>query len=311
MKSIQFSQYGDPSVLHLEDVPTPEPGPGQVLIRVAGTSFNPVDASIRAGYMQSMLPVQLPFVLGVDVAGTVAGVGDGVDGLASGDAVIGFLPMNADGASAEYVLAPAELLAPAPASVPLADAAALPAAALTAWQAVTEHLAVQPGQRVLINGAGGGVGAYAVQFAKQAGATVIAVAGPSSAAIARDAGADEVVDYTAADPGAGEPVDAVFNLVRTEPAALAPLIARIKPGGVFVSATGPGPDDAEPRIRTVAMGVRSEAAQLAEIARQVDAGRVKVLISERRPLAESAAVHADFEAGKLHGKVVVTVAADA
>jgi NADPH:quinone reductase-like Zn-dependent oxidoreductase len=278
-----------------------------VLVQVAGTSFNPVDASIRAGFMRSALPIELPFVLGVDVAGTVRGLGEGVTGFAVGDAVIGFLPMNGNGASAEYVLAPAEILAPAPASIPLADAAALPAAALTAWQAVTEHLAVQPGQRVLINGAGGGVGAYAIQFAKQAGATVIAVAGPSSIAIAREAGPDEVIDYTSGDPAAGEPVDGVFNLVRTDADALTGLVARIRPGGVFVSATGPGPEDAERKIGNVAMGVRSEAAQLAAIARKVDAGEVKVLISERRPLAGTAGVHADFAAGKLHGKVVITV----
>ncbi len=307
MRSIQFHEYGDPTVLRLEDVPAPAPGPGQVLVQVAGTSFNPVDASIRAGFMQSMMPVELPFVLGIDVAGTVSALGEGVTGFAVGDPVIGFLPMTGNGASAEFVLAPADILAPAPASIPLADAAALPAAALTAWQAVTEHLAVQPGQRVLINGAGGGVGAYAVQFAKLAGATVIAVAGPSSLAIARDAGPDEVIDHTTGDPAAGEPVDGVFNLVRTDPEALTGLVARIRPGGVFVSATGPGPEDTERKIANIAMGVRSDAAQLAEIVRQVDAGEVRVLISERRPLADSAGVHADFAAGKLHGKVVITV----
>jgi NADPH:quinone reductase-like Zn-dependent oxidoreductase len=307
MQVVQFHEYGDPTVLRLEDVPTPPPGPGQVQVRVAGTSFNPVDASIRAGFMQSMMPIELPFVLGVDVAGTVSAVGQGVTGFAVGDAVIGFLPMTGNGAGGEYVLAPAEILAPAPASIPLADAAALPAAALTAWQAVTEHLAVQPGQRVLINGAGGGVGAYAIQFAKQAGATVIAVAGPSSIAIARDAGPDEVIDHTTADATAGEPVDGVFNLVRADPSSLAGLVARIRPGGVYVSATGPGPEDAERKIGNIAMSVRSEAAQLAGIARKVDAGEIKVLISERRPLTDTAGVHADFAAGKLHGKVVITV----
>lgn len=307
MQIIQMHEYGDPAVLRLEDVPTPAPGPGQVLVKVAGTSFNPVDGPIRAGFMREMMPIDLPYAPGLDVAGTVAAVGDGVTGFTAGDKVIGFLPMTGNGASADYTLAPAEILAPAPTSIPLADAAALPAAALTAWQGVTEHLAVQPGQRVLINGAGGGVGAYAVQFAKQAGATVIGVAGPASVPIARAAGADEIIDYTTGDAAAGDPVDAVFNLVRATPEALAALVARIAPGGVMISATDPGPEDAERKVRSARMGVRSEAAQLAGIARQVDAGEVKVLISERRPLAEVGAVHAEADAGRLHGKVVIVV----
>ena len=174
MKAIRFHQYGDTDVLRYEDVAVPDPGAGQVRVRVAGTTFNGVDANIRAGNMQGPMPLTLPHVPGLDVAGTVDALGTDVDGLAVGDRVVGFLPFVVDGASADYVLAPAESLAAAPTSIPLADAAALPLVGLTAWQALFEHADLTSGQRILINGASGAVGGYAVQLAKAAGAYVIA-----------------------------------------------------------------------------------------------------------------------------------------
>ena len=165
MKTVRFHEYGDPTVLRYEDVEQPVPGAGQVLLRVAATSFNGVDGNIRAGFMQGPIPVTLPHTPGIDVSGTVAALGPEVAGFAVGDQVIGFLPMAGDGAAAEYVLAPAEVLAAAPTSVPPADAAALPVVGLTAWQALFDHAKLTAGQRVLINGAGGAVGGYAVQLA--------------------------------------------------------------------------------------------------------------------------------------------------
>src|SRR5215207_10100090 len=158
MKAVRFHEYGDSGVLRYEDVEQPIPGAGEVRLRVAATAFNPVDANIRAGFMQGPMPVTLPHTLGYDVAGTVDALGDGVESVAVGDAVIGLLPMVADGASAEYVIAPAEVLTPAPSSIPLADAAALPSVGLTAWQALFDIGELAAGQRVLINGAGGAVG---------------------------------------------------------------------------------------------------------------------------------------------------------
>src|SRR5689334_11012814 len=134
MKAVRFHEYGEPGVLRYEDVDQPVAGPGQVLIRVAATSFNGVDATIRGGFMQGPIPVALPHTPGIDVSGTVEALGEGVTGLAAGDRVVGFLPMTADGAAAEYVVAPAEILAAAPTGVAPADAAALPAVGLTAWQ---------------------------------------------------------------------------------------------------------------------------------------------------------------------------------
>lgn len=308
MKTVQFREYGAPGVLELVDTPQPVPGPGQVLVRVAGTSFNPVDASIRAGYLQQVIPVRLPHVPGVDVAGTVAGIGAGVTGRTVGEAVIGFLPMTAAGASAEYVLAPAEILTRAPARLPLADAAAVPAVALTAWQALTEVAELREGQRILINGAGGGVGGYAVQFAKQAGATVVATAGPRSTAAVRAAGADQIVDYTSTDLiAAVEPVDVVLSLITAEEATMAALVGLVRPGGILVSTASPAPEDVERKVRTVNVYVRSDAAQLAAIVERIDAGTVTVDVSARYPLAEVATVHELAAAGRTRGKVVVTV----
>jgi NADPH:quinone reductase-like Zn-dependent oxidoreductase len=233
MKAVRFHEYGDPSVLRFEDVERPVPGAGQVLIRVAGTSFNGVDGNIRAGFMQGPIPVTLPHIPGIDVSGTVAALGEGVTGFEPGDQVVGFLPMAGDGASAEYVVAPAEILAPAPTGIPLADAAALPAVGLTAWQALFDHAGLVAGRRVLINGAGGAVGGYAVQLAKNAGAYVIATAGPRSVQRVKNAGADEIVDHTTtAVTEAATPVDVVLNLAPIEPAELAALVGLVRPGGV-------------------------------------------------------------------------------
>src|SRR5215831_8657999 len=139
MKAVRYHSYGDSGVLVYEEAERPAAGSGQVVVRVAGTAFNPVDVAIRAGFMQQVFPVAFPHIPGFDVAGVIADVGDGVSGWNAGDAVVAFLPMTAPGAAAEYVAVPAELLAAAPRTVELADAAALPSSGLTAWQALFEH----------------------------------------------------------------------------------------------------------------------------------------------------------------------------
>ena len=219
MKAIRFHQYGDTDVLRYEDVAVPDPGAGQVRVRVAGTTFNGVDANIRAGNMQGPMPLTLPHVPGLDLAGTVDALGTDVDGLAVGDRVVGFLPFVVDGASADYVLAPAESLAAAPTSIPLADAAALPLVGLTAWQALFEHADLTSGQRILINGASGAVGGYAVQLARAAGAHVIATGAASNEQHLLELGADEVIDHTTTDASSAvtEPLDVLLNLAPITP----------------------------------------------------------------------------------------------
>ncbi|WP_411099838.1 NADP-dependent oxidoreductase [Streptomyces sp. x-45] len=309
MKAVRFHEYGDPGVLRYEDVERPHPGAGEVRVRVAATSFNSVDGNIRGGFMRGPIPVVLPHTPGLDVAGTVDALGEGVGGIAVGDDVIGFLPMDGAGAAAEYVLAPAEALARAPRSVPLADAAAVPVVGLTAYQALFDHGRLTAGQRVLVNGAGGAVGGYAVQLAKNAGAHVIATAAPRSSEAVTSAGADVVVDRTTTDVTAAvtEPVDLALNLAPVDPAELAALVTLVRPGGVVVNTTVwmPAPGDEERDVRGIDLYVRSDADQLAELVAMIDRGELRVAVAERVPLAELPALHARAAEGAVHGKVVV------
>jgi NADPH:quinone reductase-like Zn-dependent oxidoreductase len=294
-------------VLRYEDIDRPRPEQDHVLLRVAATAFNPVDATIRAGYLQQAFPIRLPHTPGFDVAGTVAELGPGATGLAVGDAVVGFLPMTEDGAAAEFVVAPAVALTAAPTSVPLTDAAALPSASLTAWQALFEHADLQAGQRVLINGAGGGVGGFAVQFAKQAGATVVATASARSAPVVAAAGADQIVDYTSTTlaDAIGEPVDVVLNLVRASDEEMAALVGLVRAGGVLVTTTTPARDHPERGVRAISMFVRSDAGQLKVIVARVDSGALRIDVSEKVPLSDIVLVHERSAAGKLRGRVLL------
>jgi NADPH:quinone reductase-like Zn-dependent oxidoreductase len=309
MKAVRFHEYGDPDVLRYEEVELPVPGAGEVRIRVAATSFNGIDANIRGGNMRGPIPVVLPHTPGIDVAGTVDALGEGVSNVEVGEKVVGFLPMVADGAAAEYVVSPADILTAAPSSIPLADAAALPAVGLTAWQALFDHGKLTAGQRVLINGAGGAVGDYAVQLAKSAGAHVIATASPRSSERVKTAGADEVVDHTTTDVLAAvtEPVDIALNLAPVDPAQLAALVTLVRPGGVVVNTTVwmPAPSDEERGVRGIDLFVRSDAAQLSELVALVDRGELRVDIAQRVPLAELSTVHTQASAGAVSGKVVV------
>ena len=283
------------------------PGAGQALVEVAATSFNPVDVSIRAGYLKDVFPVEFPHIPGVDVAGTIVELGAGVSEVSPGDKVIGFLPMDKNGAAADLVLAPAAILARAPSVVALGDAAAMPAAGLTAWQALFEHGDIKAGQRVLVNGAGGGVGGFAVQFAKWSGAFVIATASERSKKAVRALGADQIVDYTGAklSEQVVEPVDVVVSVVTADEAAMADLVGLVRPGGVIVTTATPAQPDVVRNVRTVAMRVRSDAAQLGEITGLVDSGRVHLDVSARYPLTDTSRVHELGVAGKLRGKVIL------
>jgi NADPH:quinone reductase-like Zn-dependent oxidoreductase len=311
MKAVRYHAYGDSDVLVYEDADRPVAGAGQVVVQVAGTSFNPVDAAIRAGLLQQVFPVALPHVPNFDVAGVIAEVGEGVSGWSVGDAVVAFLPMTAPGAAAEYVAAPAEALAAAPRTGELADAAALPSAGLAAWQALFEHAGLKAGHSVLINGAGGAVGGYAVQLAKRAGATVTATASARSSDRIRSYRADRIVDYTATpvlEAVAGQRFEVVLNLAPTSPEETAQLVGLVADGGAFVSTTTPGPEDAGRGVRTARVFVRSDASQLTELVARVDAGELEIEVAERRPLTDLAAVHDQAAAGRLAGKTVLTPA---
>ncbi|MFI6541221.1 alcohol dehydrogenase catalytic domain-containing protein [Nonomuraea sp. NPDC050547] len=286
MRAARVHEYGDASVISLDEVPVPRPGPGEVLVRVAATSFNPSEIGLRTGLLKDTLGITLPHTLGWDVAGTVV---TGAGGLSPGDRVIGLI----GGAAAEYAVARADMLVRAPERIPLADAAAVPVAGLTAWQAVFEHARVGPGSRVLINGAGGGVGLFAVQLAKHAGAYVVATASPRSAAAVLALGADEVVDYTAAPLPPGN--DVLINLAGEVPASVTRL------AGAFVSITRP-----IEHPRAVHFVARNDPGQLAELVALIDKGVVDVEV-DARPLAALADLHRAAERGNIRGKVTVNI----
>lgn len=271
---MRIHRYGGPDVIQSDDVPIPVPGPGEALITVAATSFNPSDLGVRRGFLRTGLPC----VLCGDVSGTVDGV-----------PVVG----RVAGAAADYVIAPAADLVLAPATIPLAHAAAIPIAGLTAWQAVFDHAKITPGMRVLINGAGGGVGGFAVQLAKHAGAYVTATASARSADTVRAQGADEIVDYTTT-PLPANGYDAVLNLIHVEQPRIDALVAL---GGVLVSITVPF------GIHFVA---RHDTRQLTDLVALIDAGVVKVDIAGIHPLTDLAQIHRDAEAGRLRGKTILT-----
>lgn len=308
MKAVRFHAFGGPEVLRYEDVDVPTPGAGEVRVRVTATSYNSVDATIRAGGLQDRAPVQLPHVPGVDVAGTVDALGDGVDAIAVGDRVVGLLPMTATGAAAEHVIASAESLAGVPRCLPLAALAGLPLVGLTAWQALFDLGKLTAGQRVLVNGAGDAVGGCAVQLAKEARAHVIATADPCSAAWVE---ADEVVDRTLADltVAVREPVDLVLNLAPVSPERLAALLPLVRDGGALVSAPlrVPVPSDEQRSVRGVDLVVRSDSDQLADLVARVSTNELVVDVAQRVNLADLPALHARAAACRLPGKVVVLV----
>ncbi|MFI6025427.1 NADP-dependent oxidoreductase [Amycolatopsis magusensis] len=307
MKAVRFHETGGPEVLRYEDVDLPVPAAGEVRVQVAGSAFNPADGGMRAGFLP--IPVTLPHVPGYDVSGTIDALGDGVDSLRVGENVVGFIPMTADGSAAQYVVAPADALVKAPARIPLADAAGLPSVGLTASQALFEAGELKAGQRVLINGAGGPVGGYAVQLAKRAGAYVIATASPRSSEIVKAAGADEVVDHTATTvlDAVTEPVDVLLNLAPISPDGFTALAARVRDGGVVVSTTPTvtTPGDEERNVRAATIFVHPDAEVLSGLVTLVDSGDLHVEIARRVPLSELPALHRQAEAGEIHGKVVV------
>ncbi|MEU1378051.1 NADP-dependent oxidoreductase [Streptomyces triculaminicus] len=308
MKAMRFHEFGSSEVLRYEDVDRPVPGSGQVLVRVAATSFNPVDDHIRAGVLAGMIPIALPYVPGIDLAGTVAGLGPEVTGLEVGDRVVAMLPLDSAGAAAEYVLAPAESLVPAPLSIALTDAAALPLTGLAAWQTAFELAELKSGQSVLVNGAGGAVGSLVVQLAVGAGAHVTAVDAPRHADRLRGYGADRIVaplTLAAGPVSVGGPFDAVVNHVRVSPDELAQLTDYVADGGVCASTAGPIPEDTARKVRSASLWVRGDRTQLTELVTRVDTGKLQLHIAAHRPMAELATVHADAGAGRLPGKTIV------
>ncbi|MBL7489027.1 NADP-dependent oxidoreductase [Frankia sp. AgB1.9] len=319
MKTIQAHRAGAPSELRLRDAPVPEPGPGEVLVRVRAAGVNPPDWYARAGY--PMIPPEVrpaldffPFTPGSDVSGTVAGLGPGVTAWAEGDEVFGLLRFPTSTGSArgysEYVTAPVTDLARKPASLDHDHAAAVPMAGLTAYQYVVDLVKIEPGSTVLVNGAAGGVGHLLVQLARHLGARVIAVASTRHEDFLRGLGADEYVDYTTtAVADAAHDVDYLFDTVggphgyRLTPA--------LRAGGTLSPVFFGDYHDAELAardIRTAGGQVHSDGRQLGELAELFDSGALRVHLDSAYPLAEAWRAHERGEGGHLGGKIILRVA---
>ena len=307
MKAVRLHEYGGPEVLKYEDAPRPEPKEDEILIRVAAAGVNPVDAKVRGGAFK--VGLQLPMIPGYDVSGVVEKVGEKVPGTKAGDAVYAYLRLTRGGADAEFTIAKQDEVAPKPAKLTYEEAAAVPLAALTAWQALVERAELREGQTVLIHGGSGGVGSFAVQIAKARGAKVIATASGANQDLLKQLGADQAIDYkTTRFETIAREVDVVLDTVAGE--TLARSYGVVKKGGMIVSILGqPDKTELEKRgIRGVGILVRPNATQLAEIGKLIDAGKIKPIVSQVFPLAEAAKAHQQIETGHTRGKIVLKVA---
>ena len=312
MRAVQQQTLGEPDVLAVVDLPRPTPRTNEVLIRVEAASVNPTDWKHRAngGFLG-----EPPFVLGWDLSGVVEEVGIGVARFSPGDEVFGMLSYPfGHGAHAEYVAAPAAWFAPKPASLDHVQAAALPLVSLTAWQALVENARIQPGQRVLIHAAAGGVGHVAVQLAKARGAHVIGTASSEKHDFLREIGVDEPIDYREVDIAeAVSDVDAVLDTIGGD-TSLASL-RTLRPGGIVVSILPVGSDDLYREaerlgVRAVRMLVDASRHDLVSITDLVEQGSLRATISEVFPLEQVAEAHRRGETGRTTGKMVLTTGRD-
>jgi NADPH:quinone reductase-like Zn-dependent oxidoreductase len=308
MKAVRIHSYGGPEVLVYEEVPRPQPEQGEVLVKVEAAGVNPVDWKVREGYLKEILDHSLPLIMGWDVSGVVAATGPGVTRFKAGDEVFSRPDLLRDGTYAEYVVIREDEVAFKPKSVDHLHAATIPLAGLTAWKSLIETAGLKPGQRVLIHGAAGGVGSYAVQLAKWRGAHVIATAAEYNHDYLLDLGADEVVDYRLVHfEDIARDMDAVFDTIGgiTQERSWRVL----KKDGILVSIVSPpSPEKAATYgVRQSFVFIQPDAAALAELAKLVDAGKLRPYVEKVLPLAEARRAQELSQGGHVRGKIVLKV----
>lgn len=312
MMAVSFDDFGSEDVLRYREHPIPEPGPGEILIKVRAAGVNPVDWKIREGLLKTRMPHQFPIIPGWDVAGTVAALGPKCRRFKKGDAVYAYArkPVIKDGCYAEYVVLPEKNVALKPETLSFAEAASIPLAALTAWQSLFDAADLQKGQTVLIHAAAGGVGGFAVQLAKWKGARVIGTASAANHDYVRSLGADEVIDYTqtdfveAARALAPKGFDVVYDTVGEDVQIRS--IPLVRKGGVLVTILAPKPEaQAAKQLRLRYVFVAPNAAQLKRLATLADSGKLKTHISAEFPLEQAAEAQRRSKAGHTRGKMVL------
>ena len=310
MKAAQINGYGGKGVLGtVTDAAKPRAAEGQVLVEVHAAAANPFDWKVREGYMKDFIPLKLPAILGGDVAGAVAEIGEGVTGFTVGQAVYGMAnSAGGQGSFAEFTPVSAKQLVDKPASVDFVTAAALPLAAVSAYQALVDHIDLRAGQKILIHGGAGGIGSLAIQIAKHLGAYVATTASSAETAFVKSLGADEAIDYKSQDFSALlKGYDAVFDTVGGETNAKSYTI--LKNGGTLVSMVQP-PDEALVKqygVNYVQQSSKPTDERLAKVAELVDSGALKAEVDKVFSLDQAAEALEYLKTGHPHGKVVIKV----
>lgn len=308
MKAVRIHAYGGPEQLKYDDVPCPRPERGELLVRVHAAGVNPVDWKIREGHFKDFLHYRLPLTLGWDFSGVVAAAGPGTGRLREQDEVYSRPDLARDGAYAEYIVVREAEVAKKPKTVDHVEAAAIPLAALTAWQALFDAAGLDHGQRVLVHAAAGGVGHFAVQLAKWKGAHVIGTASQANHDLLRRLGADEMIDYrTTRFEDVVHDVDVVLDTIAGEIQQRS--WKTLRKGGVLVSILGePSADEAAAHgVRGTSAFVQPNAEQLAEIAKLVDAGKLSPAVEEVLPLTDARQAQELSQSGHVRGKIVLRV----
>lgn len=308
MKAVRIHTHGGSEALVYEDAPRPEPAADEVLIRIHAASVNPVDWKIRGGYGKDSFKHHLPLILGWDVAGTIEATGSQVEQFQTGDAVYGYTSLYRDGGYAEFIVAKTTEIALKPNSVDFLEAAAIPVAALTAWQALFDTAGLSANQRVLIHAASGGVGSLAVQLAKVKGAYVIGTASARNADFLRELGTDEIIDYQATKfETVVQDLDVVFDTVGGDTQERSFSVLR-KDGWLVSIVSSPSQETAAQHgVRSSMVGVQPNGGQLKEIAALVDSGKLKPYVETVLPLKEARQAHEISQSGRTRGKIVLQV----
>lgn len=308
MKAVYIEAYGGREQLKYGDLPRPELRPRDVLIEVHAAAINPVDWKIRNGWLQARNQYEFPLILGWDVAGVVVETGPEVTKFKVGDPVFTRPDIRRNGGYAEYIAVDESLVAPKPANLSFEEAAAVPLAALTAWDALVETAHIAQGQRALIHAGAGGVGIYAIQLAKHFGAHVTTTVSERNVELVKSLGADAVIDYNKQDfSTAGRVYDIVFDTVGGDVQEKSFQV--VKTGGILVSIVSP-PDQAKCEangIRGAWFFLEPDGEKLARIGRLIEQGEVRPVVGATFPLAEVAKAHELSESRHLTGKIVLKV----
>ncbi|HLY69904.1 MAG TPA: NADP-dependent oxidoreductase [Puia sp.] len=308
MRAIRIHEFGGPEVLKLEDAPRPKPTADEVLIKVYAASVNPVDWKIREGARKERFPINFPLILGWDVSGVIEEVGQNVKEFRKGDEVYGRPDLTKNGTYAEYVVVKADQVNRKPKTIDHEEAAAVPLAGLTAWQGLFDHGKLHAGEKVLIHGASGGVGTFAVQFAKWKGAYVIGTSSEKNIDFLKELGIDEVIDYKKENfEDRLHDVDLVFDTIGAQTQSRS--LQVLKNGGRLVTTVKPENEKeaAGKNIHVEGYMAQSDPQELELIANLIDEGKVKPVIGKVFPLEQAAEAQQLSKEGHIRGKIVLKV----